>query len=300
MSAFSCILCHAESDAFAARCAACGKHSTLRRVETPATPFRPGDREGNPAEAMPAETEPSPMRARTESLSRASTGLSSLDLALGGGLVSKSAVLLAGEQGAGKSTLGLWMLAAFQGSSLLVGTEETREQVEERATRTLPKTLGCPLVCTRSIDTVLRHARDGRRLVLIDSLHLLDGKVEVNAKRLLDFTKSNAVTLVCIAQLTKDGRTVRGGGVIAYLFDAELRLEREYPDNLGNPIRRIEVRKNRYGAEGVWRLALGPTGWTDAPPEAAEGATAADIDRNAAPTNLRVLKPRPGDGPGRA
>jgi DNA repair protein RadA/Sms len=303
-----CILCHAEALHYAPRCPGCLKPNTLRHVETAA---HERDRDGNAARAgstvfalpVPSEAEPLPMRARTESLSRASTGFRPLDLALGGGLVAGSAILLSGEKGAGKSTLGLWMLKAFAGAALLAASEETREQVEERVTRTLPDTLGCPLICTRSVDAVLRYAQ-GKRLTLLDSVHLLDGKVEDNAKRLFDFSKANATTLVCIAQLTKDGRSVRGGAIIEYLFDTLLKLEREFPEDLGNPVRRIEVRKNRYGAEGAWRLSLGPEGWTEAPeapPPEASGPKGpeGDTPRTGAPTNLRVLRTPPGSDPAR-
>jgi DNA repair protein RadA/Sms len=204
------------------------------------------------------------MRARTESLQRTLTGLAPFDAALGGGLVAGSAMLLSGDKGTGKSTLALWLLRSLR-SAIYVASEETREQVEDRATRTLPDALGCPLLVTQNLTEVLRHAQE-RQLTVVDSLHLLDGKVEDNAKALLRFCKERNTTLVAIAQLTKDGKTVRGGGIVEYVFDVHCQLSREDPLDRANKTRVLTTLKNRYGEEGEWRLRLGATGWREVPP----------------------------------
>lgn len=265
---FACSLCHARGP-FALRCAICGKPNTMRPLET-AGPARAGTQSVEAA-TLP-ENRAEPMREHREDLRRALTGLGPLDRILGGGLVESSAVLLSGDKGVGKSTLILHLIAAFSARSpegaLLVSSEETRDQVEYRVTRTLPRALGAPLLCTTSLSDVLLEA-ESRRLTVIDSLHMLSGKVEENAFRLVKFCKARRTTLVCVAQVIKDGRTVRGGGELPHIFDAHIQVQREPAEEglptIGNAVRRLVSEKNRFGPEGWLRARLSPEGWEEVP-----------------------------------
>ena len=72
-------------------------------------------------------------------LNRKSTGMAQLDNPLGGGLVSGSIVLIGGDPGVGKSTLGIAACGAFakDGDTVLYTTgEESLQQVRMRADRT--------------------------------------------------------------------------------------------------------------------------------------------------------------------
>src|SRR5690606_38310840 len=90
------------------RCPECGAWSSL--VEEPEAPARgAGGRARGMASGGGAEAGgPVPLRAiEPEARPRLATGLPELDRVIGGGLVPGSAVLLGGEPGIGKSTLGL-------------------------------------------------------------------------------------------------------------------------------------------------------------------------------------------------
>ena len=72
-------------------------------------------------------------------LNRKETGMAQLDNPLGGGLVSGSIVLIGGDPGVGKSTLGIAACGAFarDGATVLYTTgEESLQQVRMRADRT--------------------------------------------------------------------------------------------------------------------------------------------------------------------
>jgi DNA repair protein RadA/Sms len=275
------------------------------------TQASPSERPLSKAAVAMREPAVAPMRsqARCEELRRAKTHLDTIDLALGGGLVEGSTVLLSGDRGTGKSTLGLSLVAAFGREGVYVTTEETAAQVADRARRTCAAALDSPLASFvadgteeveatwtfGSVEHFLRLA-ESRRLTLLDSLHALDGSTEDNAGKIVRFAKARKTTIVCVAQLTKDGRTVRGGAAIRYFFDVEIRIERLDPENRNESTRKIIVEKNRFGPEGDWAMRLGPAGWEELPSLPGQDAAPAECSGSSgAPANLHVLRPRTGD-----
>jgi DNA repair protein RadA/Sms len=126
---YACTECGAASPRWVGRCPTCGSWNSLvgEVLERSA-----------PARASGPVPAPVPI---TEVAAQAGahrpTGVEELDRVLGGGLVSGSVVLLAGEPGIGKSTLLLGVLAglAADGPVLYVCAEESREQVRLRAER---------------------------------------------------------------------------------------------------------------------------------------------------------------------
>jgi DNA repair protein RadA/Sms len=244
-SLYACAFCSHKSARYAPSCENCKAFSSmkLQKGET-------------------ANGAPRPMQARTEALARVRMGLAPLDRALGGGLVESSAILLSGAPGAGKSTLALHLAAAIP-SSLYVTSEETFEQVEHRATRTLPSVLGSQLLASRFLTDILQ-AADPYRLIIIDSLHRLAGRVEENAGRILAWVKMRRTTLVAIAHVTKED-TIRGESTIEHLFDTTLFLDRtkKVEGEDGSSLRILRTLKNRYGAEGSFPVLLTGRGWTE-------------------------------------
>jgi DNA repair protein RadA/Sms len=250
-----CSSCFAERLSYAVACEACHASNTLRRavngVRVP----------------LSKENRPEPLRVQTAPIPRTPTGLGALDSALGGGFVPGSATLLSGERGVGKSTLALRLVAAIR-NALYVASEETREQVEYRMTRTALDAAGVPVLVTRDEEEILQWAGD-YSLLLVDSVHRLHDPTR-SSESLIDYVKGTGKSLVCVAHLTKDG-TVRGPSTMSYLYDVEIELERacgEQPAPAGaqeSQPRELVTLKNRWGPEGSWPLWLTAKGWAEEP-----------------------------------
>jgi DNA repair protein RadA/Sms len=185
---------------------------------------------------------------------RLATGIVELDRVLGGGLVRGSVVLLAGEPGAGKSTLSLQAAAGLEAKGLrvlLVCGEESVDQVAARARRiggirTTQASSG-----TR-VDEVLAHA-EGFDVVVIDSVQTMHDpdltgepgsvtQVRGCASALARHARDARVALLLVGHVTKDG-AVAGPRVLEHLVDAVLTFE----GDRGQSLRTLRSAKNRFG-----------------------------------------------------
>ncbi|MBI3887972.1 AAA family ATPase [Candidatus Microgenomates bacterium] len=86
---------------------------------------------------------------------RISTGISELDLVLGGGVVPGMAVLLSGEPGIGKSTLLLELASKTDGVVLYVAGEESASQIKIRADRLKIKTDNLMVLEETDVDNIV-------------------------------------------------------------------------------------------------------------------------------------------------
>jgi DNA repair protein RadA/Sms len=259
-SSYQCLKCGVVLASYSPTCGECGAENTLRsRAAVARFPVKPL-----------SSPRPEPLRVQTAPIPRTLTGLGALDLALGGGFVPGSATLLSGERGVGKSTLALRLAAAIP-NTLYVASEETKEQVEYRMTRTALDAAGVPVLVTRDEEEILQWAGD-YSLLLVDSVHRLHDPTR-SSETLVDYVKGTGKSLVCVAHLTKDG-TVRGPSTMSYLYDVEIELirvnesERElaYDPRHGmkdGHARALETLKNRWGPEGSWPLWLTAKGWEE-------------------------------------
>ncbi len=189
---------------------------------------------------------------------RQRTGLGELDLVLGGGAVSGSTILLAGDPGVGKSTLLLGMAAALcaQGLTVLYITgEESAAQIRLRAQR-----IGAvsPLLLVLAETDVLAavaaaHAHRPA-VVIVDSIQTLYhpdvasppgsvAQVRECAAMLVDVAKGLPTTVWLVGHVTKEGN-VAGPRVLEHMVDVVLQFEgdRSYPYRI------LRGLKNRYGA----------------------------------------------------
>jgi DNA repair protein RadA/Sms len=259
-SSYQCLKCGVVLASYSPTCGECGAENTLRsRAAVARFPVKPL-----------SSPRPEPLRVQNAPIPRTLTGLGALDSALGGGFVPGSATLLSGERGVGKSTLALRLAAAIP-NTLYVASEETKEQVEYRMTRTALDAAGVPVLVTRDEEEILQWAGD-YSLLLVDSVHRLHDPTR-SSESLIDYVKGTGKSLVCVAHLTKDG-TVRGPSTMSYLYDVEIELirvnesERElaYDPRHGmkdGHARALETLKNRWGPEGSWPLWLTAKGWTE-------------------------------------
>ncbi|MGZ6792104.1 MAG: DNA repair protein RadA [Mycobacteriales bacterium] len=187
-----------------------------------------------------------------------STGVGELDRVLGGGLVPGSVVLLAGEPGAGKSTLCLDLAskAAAEGSpTLYVTGEESAAQVRLRAGRTGALNEHLWVAAETDLSAVLAHVQTvGPSLLVVDSVQTI-GSLEVEGSpggvtqiravtaALIAVAKERGIATVLVGHVTKDG-SIAGPRLLEHLVDVVLHFEGDRHSTL----RMVRAVKNRFGA----------------------------------------------------
>ena len=187
---------------------------------------------------------------------RVSTGISELDLVLGGGLVPGMAVLLAGEPGIGKSTLLLQLAEKINGVVLYLAGEESASQIKIRAERLKIKTDNLLILETTDADEIkfqISNFKFQINLIIVDSIQTLTtadlsgtagsvGQVRECAARLINLCKSKSIPLFLVGHVTKEG-AIAGPKVLEHGVDTTLNLEGEkYPS-----LRLLRTTKNRFG-----------------------------------------------------
>jgi DNA repair protein RadA/Sms len=189
-------------------------------------------------------------------LIRLPSGIDEVDRVLGGGWVTGSVLLIAGEPGIGKSTLLLQLAhhaTESQRSVLYVAGEESLGQVKLRAERLQ---VGAAMQLTRDNDArslasyIEQAAPD---LVIVDSIQTLLSdesgtpgsitQVRDSTSLLTQAAKASGSTLVLIGHVTKQGN-IAGPKVIEHMVDATLALES------AADFRVLRAIKNRFGPAG--------------------------------------------------
>lgn len=189
---------------------------------------------------------------------RMTTGMSDLDVVLGGGLMPGGVMLVAGEPGIGKSTLLLQVAAnvAAERSILYVTGEESAGQVKLRAIRLGADTdSSLSLVSSTSADDIAATiAAGGHDVVIVDSIQTLvmaevasaPGTVSqiTNATNIIiQAAKSSHTTVMLVGHVTKEG-SIAGPKVLEHLVDVVLQFE---GDRYGG-FKMVRAIKNRYGS----------------------------------------------------
>jgi DNA repair protein RadA/Sms len=186
-----------------------------------------------------------------------STGIDELDRVLGGGLVAGAVVLLAGEPGAGKSTLVLdaaAKAAAGGQRALYVTGEESAAQVRLRADRTGGLDPNLWLAAETDLAAVLGHVDAVRPgLLVVDSVQTIGtstvegtagGVTQIRAvtAALVAVAKERGIATVLVGHVTKDG-SIAGPRLLEHLVDVVLHFEGDRHSTL----RMVRAVKNRFG-----------------------------------------------------
>ena len=192
---------------------------------------------------------------------RIKSGIAELDRVLGGGIMKRSAILVGGEPGIGKSTLLLQAAAAAgtKGRILYVSGEESAGQVKMRADR-----LG--LTCDRieifcsgnltDIEAIIQRVKPV--LVMIDSaqtLFSLDAgstpgtinQMKFCCWELVSWVKEHDAALFFTAHVTKDG-VISGPKSLEHMVDTVLYFEDSSQTASGGDTRFLRAVKNRFGS----------------------------------------------------
>ena len=174
----------------------------------------------------------------------------------GGGIVSGSVNLVAGEPGIGKSTLLLQIALAYEGKILYFSGEESLSQISLRAKRIRQNTNPqCLFSNEKDLSKVLATVKAHNvKLVVIDSIQTISHEnseflvgsipqMKEATQAIIDFAKTNNVAFILIGHINKDGQ-VAGPKVLEHMVDAVFQFEgdKHYFYRLLRPL------KNRFGS----------------------------------------------------
>ena len=251
---YKCTECGSAQSRWLGRCPQCGEWNTLE--EAIYDPNSSSAAFGNPAAE---KIKPVPL-SNVSALenSRLKTGIMEFDRVLGGGAMRRSAVLIGGEPGIGKSTLLIQSCAEIQktagGKILYVSGEESAGQIKSRADRLNLAADGIEILCTMRLedikDALLALAPV---FVIIDSIQtvysveagIVPGTVnqlKYCANELIAWVKERDAVLVMSAHVTKEG-TISGPKSLEHMVDTVISFERN-----DDEVRFLRATKNRFGS----------------------------------------------------
>lgn len=257
-TAFVCLNCQSEFNAWSGRCAVCKEWNTIVQQAT------------DPSQTYLANQPPADLFKLTDlpksRATRLKTGLREFDRVLGNdhpGVVPGSVILLAGNPGIGKSTLLLQVVAGIR-DGLYFSAEESLEQLRLRVDRLGLKNLELQFSAERNLPKILAAAKEAKpELMVIDSIQAIADEtiggtpgsliqVRENSWRLQRFAKLTGVSMILVGHVTKEG-VISGPRTIEHLVDVVLYLEGEKRTGL----RLLRAEKNRFGSTeevGIWQL----------------------------------------------
>jgi DNA repair protein RadA/Sms len=280
---YRCSACGHEEPKWLGRCPECGEWNTLietavsgRGGASQGSGGGSGGRSGSLPQSFPLSS------IDPQEGSRISSGIPELDRVLGGGIMKRSAILVGGEPGIGKSTLLLQAAAAAEtkGRILYISGEESAGQIRMRADRlgllggaknggtngkrgaknTGDNSLGerIEVCCSgrlEDINTLLESVKPV--LIMIDSAQTLftaeAGMVPgtVNQMKycsfeLISWVKEHDAALFLVAHVTKEG-VISGPKTLEHMVDTVLYFDAAVAASDGDS-RFLRATKNRFGS----------------------------------------------------
>ncbi|MCQ2585746.1 MAG: DNA repair protein RadA [Treponema sp.] len=254
---YKCSNCGYSQPRWLGKCPDCGEWNTMEECIIDQTKVTPAGR-GNTTQEKVKPVNLSSVNAQDNT--RFLTGIPEFDRVLGGGATKRSAVLLGGEPGIGKSTLLLQTAASVAqgfgkgGKVLYVSGEESAGQIKERADRLGLDVSGIQLLCTMRLEDCLDALDSIQPLfVIIDSIQtiysaeagLVPGTVnqlKYCANEFISWVKERDSVLIMTAHVTKDGN-IAGPKSMEHMVDTVISFERNDED-----IRFLHAQKNRFGS----------------------------------------------------
>lgn len=254
--AHRCNKCGYTQARWLGRCPECGEWNTFEEV-TINQDYSAAER--SIAEKFVKEAHSVPLDAiEANDAVRLSTGIAEFDRVLGGGAVKRSAILIGGEPGIGKSTLLLQAASASSSGSvkkvLYVSGEESGGQIRSRADRLNLPLKNIELLCTCRLEDVERVLNKVNPVfVIIDSIQTMYSadagavpgtinQLKLCAYELVSWVKERDSVLFLTAHVTKDGN-IAGPKVLEHLVDTVISFERTEDD-----VRFLRALKNRFGS----------------------------------------------------
>lgn len=251
---FSCTNCGAQYPKWNGKCSSCNEWNTL--VEEILEKSTKSEVKKATWSDEKKSSKPIPLQnIQATQKNRVAVPDAELNRVLGGGLVSGSLVLLAGQPGIGKSTLLLQMAMLSQASILYISGEESGEQIKMRAERIGIKNQQCFLLAETNITKILQEAK-----ILVPDLIIIDS-IQTMASAYLDstpgsvsqvrectndlqrFAKETNIPIFVIGHINKDG-AIAGPKLLEHIVDTVLQFEgdRNYSYRI------LRTIKNRFGS----------------------------------------------------
>ncbi|MCR4948699.1 MAG: DNA repair protein RadA [Treponema sp.] len=251
---YKCSNCGYSQPRWLGRCPECGEWNSLEEIIIDKNVITPAGR-GSAAVEKQKPVKLSTIEAQSNG--RLSTGITEFDRVLGGGATKRSAILLGGEPGIGKSTLLLQTAASIaktEAAVLYISGEESAAQIKERADRLELNCNGINILCTSRLEDSL-DALDSLNpvFVIIDSIQtiysaeagIIPGTVnqlKYCANEFISWVKERDCVLIMTAHVTKEG-TIAGPKSLEHMVDTVISFERNADD-----IRFLHAQKNRFGS----------------------------------------------------
>ncbi len=254
-TAFRCSSCGYTQPRWLGRCPDCGEWNTLVEIVETDSSFAsavPGQGRHTAAAARAVPLSAVDMREGT----RLSTGMAEFDRVLGGAAMKRSAVLIGGEPGIGKSTLLLQAAARAEtaGRVLYVSGEESASQIRARAERLRLPLDRIEILCTGRLEDIDRALTEINPVfVIIDSIQTVYSpdagaipgtvnQLKLCAHDLVSWVKERDAVLFLVAHVTKEG-LIAGPKALEHLVDTVISFERNDDD-----VRFLRALKNRFGS----------------------------------------------------
>ena len=252
---FKCSNCGYTQPRWLGRCPDCGEWNSLEEIIIDKNAVSPA---GKGSEQAIKQKPVNLNTIKAQGNSRISTGIEEFDRVLGGGATKRSAILLGGDPGIGKSTLLLQTLSSISNQTpstlLYISGEESAAQIKERADRLGLKTDGIQILCTNRLENSL-DAMDALKpsFIIIDSIQtiysaeagIIPGTVnqlKYCANEFISWVKERDSVLIMTAHVTKEG-SIAGPKSLEHMVDTVISFERNADD-----IRFLHAQKNRFGS----------------------------------------------------
>lgn len=251
---YKCSNCGYTQPRWLGRCPECGEWNSLEEIIIDRNNITPA---GRGKEAVEKQKPVVLSTIEAQKNTRLSTGIDEFDRVLGGEATKRSAILLGGEPGIGKSTLLLQTAASIaikDAKVLYISGEESAAQIKERADRLGLICNGINILCTSRLEDSL-DALDSLNpaFVIIDSIQtiysaeagIIPGTVnqlKYCANEFISWVKERESVLIMTAHVTKEG-TIAGPKSLEHMVDTVISFERNADD-----IRFLHAQKNRFGS----------------------------------------------------
>ncbi|MDD3284763.1 MAG: DNA repair protein RadA [Patescibacteria group bacterium] len=182
------------------------------------------------------------------------TDFDSFDIAIGGGIVKGSLVLLGGEPGIGKSTI-ISQILSDKFKTLYISGEETASSVKSRIDRLNIKVKNLQFLAENSLEVILSASLKSKPdLLIVDSIQTIyTGDIDSDAGgvsqvractvKLMEIARKLNMAILIVSHVNKSG-DLAGPKALEHLVDCVVSLE---GDRL-NRYRMLRIIKNRYGS----------------------------------------------------
>jgi DNA repair protein RadA/Sms len=193
------------------------------------------------------------------------TGDPELNRVLGGGIVTGSIVLVAGEPGIGKSTLFLQVGLSLKNiRTLYISGEESEQQIKMRADRLSTRNEDFYLLTETSTQVIFQEIKKLQpQLVIVDSIQTLQSpyiessagsvsQIRECASEFQRFAKQSGTPVFLIGHITKEG-SIAGPKILEHMVDTVLQFEGDHH----YAYRILRTLKNRFGSNselGIYEM----------------------------------------------